>query len=194
MEANMTRKLGLMSIALALVMSTAHARECNGIAFPDRVQVDSNDLALNGLGMRKATLFKVRVYVAALYTAAPSHDPNALISAGTPVELTLHFVRNVSVDELTNAWTEGFSRNSASQVPALKDRIAKLNGWMTDIRTGQRLTFIRRPGAGIQVDVNGAVKGTIEGDDFAKAFLAIWLGATPPNPELKSGLLGGACG
>ena len=45
-----------------------------------------------------------------------------------------------------------------------------------------------------QVDVNGAVKGTIKGDDFAKAFLAIWLGGDPPNPEIKAGMLGGACG
>ena len=110
------------------------------------------------------------------------------------VELTLHFVRNVSVGELRNAWTEGFSRNSGGEVPAIKDRISQLNGWMKDVKTGQRLTFIRRPGAGIQVDVNGTVKGAIEGDDFASAFLSIWLGAKPPNPELKSGLLGGACG
>ena len=29
---------------------------------------------------------------------------------------------------------------------------------------------------------------------FAKAFLSIWLGVDPPNPELKAGLLGGTCG
>jgi chalcone isomerase-like protein len=43
------------------------------------------------------------------------------------------------------------------------------------------------------VDVNGTVKGLIKGDDFATAFLSIWLGDHPPNPNLKSGLLGGAC-
>ncbi|MBS0388174.1 MAG: chalcone isomerase family protein [Proteobacteria bacterium] len=183
-----------MGMALALGMGAAHARECNGIPFPDRVQVGGAELALNGLGIRKATFFKVRVYVAALYVATPGNDPNTLIAAGTPVELTLHFVRNVSVDELTNAWKEGFSRNAGGRVPALSERIARLNSWMTSIKAGQHLTFIRRPGAGIEVDVNGTVRGTIEGDDFANAFLSIWLGAEPPNPELKSGLLGGACG
>ena len=68
-----------------------------------------------------------------------------------------------------------------------------LNHWMSDVQTGQRLLFVRRPGSGIQVSINGAVKGTIEGDDFARAFIAIWLGAAPPNPQLKSGLLGGTC-
>jgi len=38
-----------------------------------------------------------------------------------------------------------------------------------------------------------ALKGAIKGNDFAKAFFSIWLG-DPPNPELKSGMLGGTCG
>ena len=42
--------------------------------------------------------------------------------------------------------------------------------------------------------LNGSVKGIIKGDDFGLALLAIWLGTAPPNPEIKAGLLGGACG
>ena len=56
------------------------------------------------------------------------------------------------------------------------------------------MSFQYKPGQGLQVEVNGAAKGNIKGDDFAKAFLSIWLGAEPPNPELKAGLLGGSCG
>src|SRR5437667_2064251 len=37
------------------------------------------------------------------------------------------------------------------------------------------LQFVRDVGAGVQVDMNGTAKGTIKGDDFAKALLAIWL-------------------
>ena len=65
---------------------------------------------------------------------------------------------------------------------------------MADMQSGQRLPSLHTPGAGLQVEVNGTVQGTIPGDDFATAFLSIWLGAHPPNPGLKSGLLGGACG
>ena len=189
----MTRNLIAASL-LTLVTAAAHGKECLGVNFPDRMRVDGSELTLNGVGVRKATFLKVNVYVAALYSAKPSRDPKALVAASGPDELILHFVRNVGVDDLTKAWNEGFERNSRQQLPTFKERIAKLNSWMSDMKTGQRLTFIRRPGVGIEVAVDGAVKGTVEGDDFARALLSIWLGESPPNPELKRGLLGGECG
>ena len=178
----------------ALGAGVASGKECKGVTFPDQVQVDGASLSLNGLGMRQATFLKVNVYVAALYVARTSSDPSALLAETTPTELVLQFVRDVGADDVRKGFEEGFAKNSKAQLPALKDRIATVNGWMTDVKSGQRLTFVHKPGAGIQVDVNGAVKGTIPGDDFAKAFLSIWLGADPPNPEIKAGLLGGACG
>jgi hypothetical protein len=62
-----------------------------------------------------------------------------------------------------------------------------------DFKAGQSLTFARDPATGVTVDVNGKGGSTIEGPDFANALLAIWLGQKPPNEDLKSGLLGGAC-
>jgi hypothetical protein len=181
-------------VVAALGMGVAEGKECKGVSFPDQAQVEGSSLALNGLGMRQATALKVNVYVAALYVAKTSTDANVLLGANTPSELILQFVRNVGADDLRKGWSEGFEKNAKDQLPALKERIAELNGWMADVKTGQRLTFIRKPGVGLQVDVNGAVKGTIQGDDFAKAFLSIWLGADPPNPEIKAGMLGGVCG
>ena len=188
------KRISIPGVLLVVAMlGTAHARECKGITFPEHLQVSGSDLTLNGLGMPKATFLKVNVYVGALYVAHPSHDPQPLIDPGSPAELILHFVRNVGVGDLRDAWKEGFEKVAGDQMPALGARIATLNGWMSSMETGQRLTFTRLPGAGIQVDVNGVVKGTIPGDDFARALMTIWLGPNPPNSELKSGLLGGTC-
>jgi hypothetical protein len=190
----MKLKLLFTCMMVAFGTSIADAKECKGVNFPDQAQVEGSNLSLNGLGLRQATFLKVNVYVAALYVAKTSSDPAAILGSGAPSELILQFVRDVGADDIKKGWDEGFAKNSKEQLPALKDRISMLNGWMADMKTGQRLTFIHKPGAGIQVDVNGAVKGTIKGDDFAKAFLSIWLGPEPPNPEIKAGLLGGACG
>jgi len=189
----MQRTLLLMCVVAAFA-GVANGKECKGISFADQAQVEGSALTLNGLGLRQATIFKVNVYVGALYVPKTSSDPNALLGSNSPYELILHFVRNVDAGDITKAWSEGFERNSNEQLPALKDRIATLNGWMSDVKTGQRLIFTFKPDTGVQVNVNGTVKGTIVGDDFGKALLSIWLGATPPNPEIKGGLLGGACG
>lgn len=159
----------------------------------EQIQVDGGSLVLNGLGLRLATFFKVSVYVAALYVPRASADPATILRADTARQMVLHFVRNVGVDDLRKAWTEGFEKNAGGALPALKDRIAAFNGWMGSMKAGQRLILTYTPGAGVEVVVNGAAKGTLKGDDFARALFSIWLG-DPPNPEIKKGLLGGACG
>jgi hypothetical protein len=185
--------LTLMGTILAFGAGIAQGKECKGVSFQDQVQVDSANLLLNGLGLRQATMLKVNVYVAALYVAKRSTDANTILGSDTPRELSLQFVRDVGADDLRKGWDEGFEKNAKGQLPALKERIDMFKSWTADIKSGQRMTFIQKPGVGTQVDVNGAVKGTIKGDDFSKALLSIWLG-DPPNPEIKSGLLGGACG
>lgn len=188
------RVLGPAILVVALGAGAAQAKECKGVDFADQIQAEGSTLVLNGLGLRQATVFKINVYVAALYVAKTSNDPKALLGAGTSSAMILHFVRDVAAGDLRKAWTEGFEKNARDQLPVLKERIALLAGWMVDVKAGERLTFIYKPGAGVQVDVNGVVKGTVKGDDFARAFLSIWLGDEPPNPGVKAGLLGGSCG
>lgn len=190
----MKRNLVLIGVIAALGAGVAHGKECKGVNFADQAQVEGTPVVLNGLGLRQATAFKVNVYVAALYVAKASSDPSAILASNSPYELILQFVRNVDASDMSKAWEEGFAKNAKDQLPAYKERIATLSGWMADVKSGQRMTFTFKPGTGLQVNVNGAMKGTIKGDDFAKAFLSIWLGPDPPNPEIKVGLLGGACG
>ena len=191
-----TLQIAAFSIALiaAMTAASAYGRECKGINFPDQAQVEGHALVLNGLGLRQATIFRVNVYVAALYVAAKSSEPKDILGSSAPIALILQFVRDVGARDIAKGWEEGFAKNAEAQLPALSERIATLKSWMADVKTGQRLTFVVAPGTGVQVNVNEAAKGTIKGDDFAKAFLSIWLGPDPPNPELKTGLLGGSCG
>ena len=186
--------LVLVSLMIMLRVGTVAGKECQGVTFPEQTQVQATPLTLNGLGLRQATMLKVNVYVAALYVGQQSTDAQAILASNTPKQLVLHFVRDVESADLKKAWDEGFAQNAKAQVPALKERIEQFKGWMVDMKSGQRMTLTHKPGAGIEVDVNSKVQGTITGDDFARALLAIWLGPKPPNPGLKSGLLGGPCG
>jgi len=174
-------------------VGAAYGKECLKVKVPDQAVVDGTTLVLNGLGLRQATALRVNVYVAALYVAKPSTDADAILSASTPKQLVLHFVRSVGRSDLSKAWDEGFEANAKEQLAALKERIEKFKTLMADMKSGEQLSFTHKPGKGVTVDMGGATPGVIEGDDFAKALLSIWLGAHPPNAGLKTGLLGGSC-
>ena len=189
----MRTRLFVIGVVTVMCAAGAYARDCKGVSFPEQTQVAGSTLTLNGLGLRQATIFKVNVYVAALYVVKTSGDANAVLDANAPYEMVLHFVRDVGTGDIAKGWNEGMARNSAGQPPGLQERLATLSSWMADLKSGQRMIFSFKPGAGVQVTVDGTVKGTINGDDFGRALLSMWLGV-PPNPELKAGLLGGACG
>jgi hypothetical protein len=180
-------------LLLTLTVAVAHGKECKGVDFPDHVEVGVSYLTLNGLGLQKATFLRVDVYVAALYVTATSSEPNALINLDGPQELIVHFLRNVGVEDVRRQWSRDFAHVAPDRPISLMQRVAMLNAWLSDVNRDERLTFIRQPGEGIQVIVSGVVKGTIPGDDFSRAFMSIWLGAAPPSPELRRGLLGGKC-
>jgi hypothetical protein len=178
---------------LFLWAGPALAATCNGVAFPDTVATGGN-LVLNGLGMRKATMMAVRVYVAGLYLPQKSSDARQILAANQPWQIVQHFVRDVGASDMRDAFEEGFKKTAGDKLAALRLRIAAFNAGVTDVKKGQTLTFINDPVKGvITVDVNGKSGAAIEGADCATALLAIWIGAAPPNADLKSGLLGGKC-
>ncbi len=179
-------------LIFASIPGTLAANQCAGVTVPDSVTAGGSELTLNGLGLRLATFLKVEVYVAALYVPERSNNAGDLLEADQPWQLSLSFLRSVGSEDMVDAWNEGFASNAKKQLPALKDRIASLNGAMTDLNEGDTLTFSYAPGSGTAVGVNGTEAAIIQGDDFAAALLSIWLGK-PPNTEIKTGLLGGKC-
>lgn len=183
----------VLALGIAFGTAPALAATCDDIEFDDAVKAANGDLVLNGLGLRKATIFKVRVYVAGLYLAEKSSDAANILGADRPWRLELRFVRDVDASDMKDALHEGFEDTGADLAP-LESRIDKLVAMFGDFSEGQKLSFMYDPGAGTAVALDGQSKGSIEGFDFASTLLAIWLGPNPPNKDIKAGLLGGACG
>jgi hypothetical protein len=187
----------LRPIVLAVLLCAAglaQARECHKVEFPEHVQVQGTDLSLNGVGLRTVTIFNVQVYVAALYVTHPGTEAAPILNSPGPTRLVLQFVRDLTAQQARDAWAKDLSRDrSPGDLLPLKTRLAQLQAWMTDLHTGQRLSFTRLPGEGLSVALDDQVKGTLLGDDFARAFLEIWLGDDPSGRKIKKSLLGGTC-
>lgn len=183
----------LATALLVMAAEPGEAAQCSEVGLADGATVGASALVLNGMGVREATIFSVKVYVAGLYLPAKSSAAEAILKAGGPWRLVLRFVRDVDGEDIAEAWEEGFEKSAGEGLGPLKDRLTTLMAMMPDLKEGQSLTFTHDPAQGVAVDVDGAAKGTIEGADFAAALLGIWLGPEPPNDGLKAGLLGGAC-
>lgn len=174
----------LLSVPLA-------AREVGGVNVPEIVEVGGAPLVLNGAGLR--TKFFVKVYAGALYLPKLEKDATRVLAHEGPAAVHLHFIHSeVSAAKLVDAWNDGFSANlDATQLAVLKARIDRFNALFQTARKGDVIRLDYNPGAGTSVIIKGETRGTIEGADFFRALLAIWLGKHPADDDLKRSLLGG---
>lgn len=182
-------KTTLAAILILACSASAFATEINGISFADHVTVGGKSLSLNGLGLRQATFLKVNVYAGALYVATPSHDAETILASSDPKRVEMTFMRGVGRDKIAEAWGEGFEKNCTEKCDAMKPGIAKLQSFTTDMNKGEIMAFDILPDH-VDVWVAGRKAGTIDGADFSKNLLRLWIGKNPPNSGLKSGLLG----
>lgn len=189
----MTR-IATLLIALVVTSSTATAGTRAGVTLPDTLTVGDKTLVLNGMGLREATMLKVDVYVAGLYLEHASSNPAQIVASDQVKLIVLRFKRDVGHDDITKAWSDGFSRNATVPLTEIKPLIARLNSWMPSFDEGDTLAFTVTPGKGVAVDINGVRKGVLGDDNFARSLVSIWLGPRPPTTALKTGMLGREAG
>lgn len=142
------------------------------------------------MGLRQATIFNVNVYAGALYVEKKSNNADEILASDSPKSLVMVFMRDVDAKDVSKAWNEGFDKNCESGCEALKPSLEKLKSSMTtDMKKGDVMTinFLSNK---VELILANAKAGTVEGKDFSKALLRVWLGKNPPNSGLKKGLLG----
>jgi hypothetical protein len=185
---NMTRGSMSALLALMLMLSGAQAAELAGVSLPDTMKAGAKNLALNGLGLRKKTVFKV--YVGGLYLESPSKNPDAILAADQARAIRMRFLRDLTKAQLVEAFQEGFDANAKDKAGQAAS-FAKMLALVPDVKEADTMTFTYVPGKGTSLDLGDKVLGTFEGKGFADAVFAIWLGPTPPSADLKTGMLGG---
>ena len=178
----------LLTLALFALASTSHAGTLANVTLPDTIQVGSTPLVLNGMGLR--TKYMVKVYVAGLYLAQKSSDPAAILKPDVTKRIVMHFVRDVSKNQLTDGFTESFENNTPEAAKTLKPDIDRLFSALDAVKDGEEVTFTYVPGTGTAVAIAGTEKVTIAGPSFADLIFSVWLGPKPPNAGLKKGILG----
>ncbi len=180
-----------LSAMLSFTCSTAQAGQLAGIEVEDQITIARNTtLKLNGMGLREKAWFDI--YVGSLYLATPSHDAAEVIAQPGPFRVQMDILYDeIAGEKLVAAWQEGFEKNqSADSLAELDARIKQFNALFSESALkGDRIQIDYLPSKGTRVIKNNKLLGTIEGEDFKKAVLAIWLGNAPADAELKEGML-----
>jgi hypothetical protein len=188
----MNRFTVMLLAALLLPAGAVRALELKGVKVPETAAIEPGAaaLVLNGAGVRSK--FFVSVYVGALYLPARRSDAAAVLDTTEPRRVAMHFVYDaVEARKLRDAWEEGFVDNQSPEaLAALRERLERFKALFGDAVAGDVVWLDFVPGHGTTVSFNGEAAGTIPGDDFNRALLAVWLGVEPADSGLKRGMLG----
>jgi long-chain acyl-CoA synthetase len=187
----MTRALLAGVLALCSLMpaweAPASAATVAGVTLPDTIAVDGTTLTLNGMGLREVTFMRIDAYVGALYLQQRTRDAAVVIDSAQLKHVTMVFLRRISGGRLESGWADSLRRVAPGEGPAI-DRFVEL---VPDVANRDRIDFTLRPGRGVEILYNGTVRGTIEGDAFARALLTVWFGPDADDADLKRAMLGG---
>ena len=180
----------IFAILLALTFS-AQALEVKGIKIDETAQVGSSNLVLNGAGLRTKMMFKV--YAGALYLAQKQTDANAVINDHGNKRIAMHFLRDVSSEQLLDGMNEGFAdNNTQSEMTSIDAQMKLFQKMMVsakEVKEGD-VILLDCTSVGTQVSLNGRLLGKIDGELFNQALLRVWLGDHAVDTNLKKALLG----
>ena len=161
------------------------AIEVEGVLVSDQEMAGTIKLPLNGTGIRKATIFNIKVYLAEFYYPTKLTSEDELLSKPQPFVLKLHFFRDVSKEKIIDSFTGGFEKNKV----ALKDfdvAWRQLQSGIDNLNKGEELVFIYD---GLKLLIKcKKLEASITQIEFIPQLLKLWFG-TPPNEDLKKGLL-----
>lgn len=161
-----------------------------GIRVADSYLLADRPLVLNGAGIRSK--FFIKVYVGALYLGESTSSAEQALESPGPKSMQMRMLyKQVEADKIAAGWRDGFKANlSDSQLMQLTARLEQFNALFPSLTKGDHISMDFVPGKGTAVKINDDIRGHIEGTDFFKALLQVWIGNHPADKGLKRGLLG----
>jgi hypothetical protein len=175
--------------ALVLLLAcAAPAREIVGVDVPETLDVAGKTLQLNGAAVRTRFFFKV--YVIGLYLEHPATSAEVVLNGRDVRHVALHMLRSLDAAEIASAIGDAFERNSPDRMPGLRERLDRFEKMFPAVRPGDVVAITVASGK-TAIAANGRALGTIDGDDFGSALLAVWLGPKPVEDGIKQALLAG---
>ena len=139
-------------------------------------------------GRSRLTVWGFDVYDASLWVA-PGFQADQL--SAQPFALELAYLRNFTNTDIAERSIAEMRRLSPLSDAQASNWTAAMLRVFPNIKKGDRITGVYRPGTGAAFLVNGKSAGDIPDAEFARLFFAIWLSPKTSDPKLRSALLAG---
>jgi len=159
------------------------------IAMPAWANVPVESLQSGGLEYRMLGQGRMRWFGLLLYDAA-LWAPGERWRWEAPFALDLRYAREFQGVKLAEASVDEMRRLGYEDE-------AKLDRWrqamieaFPNVRKGDRITGVYRPGEGAQFFHNGRLTAMVADPEFARAFFSIWLDPKTREPKLRAALIG----
>src|ERR1700693_3969590 len=153
------RAAASFGLSVGVLACVALAAEVGGVKLDDKVSMGTQELVLNGAGVRTRVVFKV--YVASLYLPQRAADLAGVLSK-SPRRIQLNLLRTLSADQLVDALNEGLAENNtAAELAAVKPQVEALATIMKsfkEVKEKDVITLDFVDGA-TRIGLNGDAKG-----------------------------------
>jgi hypothetical protein len=146
---------------------------------------------LQPAGTARLTVWGFPVYEARLWVT-PGFTPERYAEHGFALEL--HYLRDFRNEDIAQRSISEMRRIAPLTEAQSARWLASLRGAFPDVRTGDRIVGIHRPGgegAQVQFLTNGRLTGSLRDADFARRFFGIWLSERTSEPALRQALVQG---
>lgn len=188
----MTLRALLLASMLACA-AVAQAAATEEPRFEPTVRVADSALQLNGYGVR--TRFIIKAYTIALYLGGKADSLDAAMALAGPKRIEIVPLMGFSATQFTEPLVKGMKKNlPPAEFDAMQPRIRAFVDDLAavqEVKKGNRIALEWLPGRGTRATIDGGeVSRLVEGEDFYRALLAIWIGVKPTQDDLKQLLLG----
>lgn len=181
---------GLLLVAAAVALLPMSVQAQSAPAVPAEVASAIADAQLSGSGDFR--YFGFLVYRAALWTG-----PQGLgAQLGTaPFALQLRYARSLKGTDIATRSEEEMRKLGEGTPEQRAAWLQAMRNLFPDVQDGSTLTGVFTPGgrgadtAQTRFYFNGALRGTVPGTAFGRAFFSIWLSPQTPAPGLRNDLL-----
>ena len=169
-------------LAVVLFAASVTSPPSAALELPPAVLAEVPELRLLGSG--KLTWLGLHIYDASLWVPGQRFDP------AEPFALILRYGRDFDGGRIAERSVQEIKRLGLGDASTRARWGEAMRRLFPDIRAGETLTGVYRPGQGAEFFHQERALGTIADAQFARAFFAIWLDPRTREPRLRERLIG----